>query len=120
LHGIQTRKPKSKKRNRNSARAAEAATVFLSRPSAANSEVPAREAFLEEAKNEQKRKLISDHILTIRMLRDDKSFTFRGIAEWLTKRGVEADHSAVYRAYVAAIPEGDRDPRESWDDVEPD
>ena len=79
-------------------------------------EVPAKEAFLEDAKGEPKRKLITDHIETINVLRNEKRFTFRAIAEWLTKRGIEADHSAVYRAYLAAIPEENRDPREPWDD----
>jgi len=81
-----------------------------------DSEVPASDAFLEEAKNEPKRKLLTDHIQTITVLRNEKRFTFRAIAEWLTARGIETDHSAVYRAYLAAIPEEQRDPREPWDD----
>jgi hypothetical protein len=83
-----------------------------------DSGIPAPDAFLEEAKNEPKRKLISDHTDTINVLRNEKRFTFRAIAEWLTKRGIETDHSSVYRAYLAAIPEEHRDPRESWDDVD--
>ncbi len=85
---------------------------------AAPSEVPAPEAFLQEAKNEPKRKLILDHIGTINHLRDEKRFTFREIAEWFNKRGFEFDHSAVYRAYLSAIPEDQRDPREDWSEVE--
>lgn len=83
-------------------------------------EVPLPDAFLEQAKKEQKRKLVSDHVNTINLLRNEKRFTFREIAEWLTARGIETDHSAVYRAYLAAIPEEQRDPREDWDDVLPD
>ena len=83
-------------------------------------EVPLPDAFLEEAKKEQKRKLLFDHIKTINLLRNEKRFTFREIAEWLAARGIETDHSAVYRAYLAAIPEEQRDPREDWDDVSPD
>jgi hypothetical protein len=64
--------------------------------------------FLEEAKKEPKRILLMDYIATIRTLRDEKKFTFRAIADWLGQRGVETDHSAVYRAYLAAIPEQDR------------
>jgi hypothetical protein len=115
---MQTRKPKSKKPKRNSAPAAEPATVFLPRPLALNSEIPAPDAFLEEAKGEPKRKLIGDHIGTINLLREEKRFTFRAIAEWLTKRGIETDHSSVYRAYLAAIPEERRDPSTSWEDVD--
>src|SRR5258708_531996 len=81
-------------------------------------EVPPNEAFLEQARMEPKRKLVTDHLKTIILLRDEKRFTFRGIADWLTARGIEADHSAVYRAYLAAIPEENRDPREDWSDVD--
>ena len=77
-----------------------------------------REAFLEEARSEPKRKLVWDHIETINHLRNEKRFTFRDIAAWLTARGVEMDHSAVYRAYVAAIPKDQRDPREDWTEVD--
>ena len=83
-----------------------------------DSQVPPRDAFLEEAKKERKRKLITDHIQTINTLRNEKRFTFRAIADWLTKRGIEADHSSVYRAYLGAIPEDQRDPRENWSDVD--
>ena len=90
-----------------------ARVVPLPRP--ADSKVPANDAFLEEAKKEPTRRLISDHSETITVLRNEKRFTFRAIAEWLTERGIEADHSAVYRTYLAAIPREDRDPREPWD-----
>ena len=105
-----TRKPKKRKRS-----AAETAPAPLPAP---DSGIPAPDAFLEEAKNEPKRKLISDHIKTINTLREEKRFTFRAIAEWLTKRGIETDHSSVYRAYLAAIPEDRRDPDTDWSDVD--
>lgn len=82
------------------------------------SEIPEPDAFLEEAKSEPKRQLIHDHIGTIKTLRNEKRFTFRAIAEWLTKKGIETDHSAVYRAYMGAIPLDQRDPNESWEDVD--
>ena len=66
-------------------------------------EVPAPEAFLEEAKREPKRKLISDHSDTIRTLREEKKFTFRAIAEWFCERGIETDRGAVYRAYLLSM-----------------
>ena len=112
------KRSKSKKRKRASAPAAERATVLRPIPPASDSEIPAPDAFLEEAKNEPKRKLISDHIKTINTLREEKRFTFRAIAEWLTKRGIETDHSSVYRAYLAAIPEEQRDPITNWEDVD--
>jgi hypothetical protein len=82
-------------------------------------EVPLPNAFLEEARNEPKRKLLIDHIQTINLLRNEKRFTFRAIAEWLTARGIETDHSSVYRAYLSAIPEDQRDPNEDWEELEP-
>jgi hypothetical protein len=115
---MQLNKRKSKKRKGNSAPAAEPATVRPLVASAPDSEIPAPNAFLEEAKNEPKRKLIGDHIQTINVLRNEKRFTFRAIAEWLTKRGIETDHSSVYRAYLAAIPEEQRDPITNWEDVD--
>ena len=111
---MQTRKPKSKRipvpRVERS--------VPARRSPAPDSEIPAPDAFLEEAKSELKRKLIGDHIKTINTLREEKRFTFRAIAEWLTKRGIETDHSSVYRAYLAAIPEDRRDPSGNWEDVD--
>jgi len=68
------------------------------------------DALLEEAKKEQKRALLMEHIETINTLRDEKKFTFRAIAEWLSQRGIKVDHSAVYRTYLAAIPEEKRPP----------
>ena len=88
--------------------------------SIAESGVPERDAFFEQAMQEPKRKLVADHTGTIRVLRNEKRFTFRQIAEWLTARGIETDHSAVYRAYLASIPPEQRDPSEDWDDVVPD
>ena len=69
---------------------------------------PSPEALLKEAKNERKRVLLMEHIGTINILRDEKKFTFRAIAEWLFQRGIKVDHSAVYRTYLAAIPEEKR------------
>ena len=76
---------------------------------------PARslpEFLLKEARKERKRVLLMEHIKTINVLRDEKKFTFRAIAEWLSQRGIKVDHSAVYRTYLAAIPEEKRQPFE--------
>jgi len=82
-------------------------------------ECPEPEAFLAQAKKESKRKLLLDHIATINTLRDEKKFTFREIAAWFNKRGFETDHSAVYRAYLSAVPEDQRHQDQDWSDVEP-
>ena len=81
-------------------------------------DIPAPDAFLAEATNEPKRKLITDHTRTIKVLRDEKRFTFRQIAEWLTDRGIETDHSSVYRAYMSAVPDEQRDPITDWEEFE--
>jgi hypothetical protein len=78
------------------------------------SDCPPPEAFLEEAKKEPKRILLMDYISTINTLRNEKKFTFRAIAEWLVARGVETDHSAVYRTYLAAVPPQYRNPDDNW------
>jgi hypothetical protein len=85
----------------------------------AEPEIPLPNAFLEEAREEPKRQLLSDHIETINLLRDGKRFTFRAIAEWLSARGIATDHSSVYRAYMSAIPEDRRHPDEDWEEFEP-
>ncbi len=85
------------------------------------SDVPNPEAFLDEAKREPKRKLILDHIKTIKVLRDEKNFTFSAIADWFIKKGFQTDRSAVYRAYLLAIPKEQRDPKDDeYQEMEPD
>lgn len=68
-------------------------------------EFPPAEYLLEEAQKEPNRKLLEDYRETIRVLRDDKGFSFREIAEWLTENGVDADYNAVYRVYTKGMSE---------------
>lgn len=63
-------------------------------------ENPPPEYLLEEAMKEPDRKLLEEYIQAIRVLRDNKRFTFREIADWLKQYGVIADHNAIYRAYI--------------------
>ena len=74
--------------------------------------VPEPEAFLDEAKREPKRKLLLDHVNTIRVLRVEKKFTFREIAEWFNARGFTTDRSAVYRAFLLSIPKEEMAPED--------
>lgn len=90
----------------------------ISKKTVGVSEVPLPDAFLEEAKKEPKRLLISDHIKTINLLRNEKRFTFREIAEWFEKRGFDVDQSAIYRAYMRDIPDNQRDPYSDWSDID--
>jgi transposase-like protein len=59
---------------------------------------------LEMAEREPDRRPLVEYSDVICVLRDEKKFTFREIAEWLRERGVEADHNAVYRAYTRGMP----------------
>lgn len=42
------------------------------------------------------------------MLRE-KGFSYREIADWLSDRGVEVDHNAVYRIYTNWLSDHDAD-----------
>jgi hypothetical protein len=66
-------------------------------------EFPPPEFLLEAARNELNRKLLQDYRETINVLRDNKGFSFREIAEWLTENGVDADYNAVYREYTKGM-----------------
>jgi hypothetical protein len=46
------------------------------------------------------RQLLADYADTIKVLRDEKRFSFREIAEWLQGYGVDCDHNSVYREYT--------------------
>jgi len=113
-------RPRKSKSSRAKAKTTAPAEPSNGGHSITESGVPPPDAFLEQAKQEPKRKLLADHTGTISVLRNEKRFTFRQIAEWLTARGIETDHSGVYRAYLASIPPERRDPSEDWDDVVPD
>jgi hypothetical protein len=70
-------------------------------------ENPPPEYLLEEAMKEPDRKLLEEYIQSIKVLRDNKRFTFREIADWLKQYGVIADHNAIYRAYLKHLPDED-------------
>ncbi len=65
---------------------------------------PPPEIVAAAAREETSPRLVADYYEAIVTLRDEKRFTFREIAEWLAKKfGIEADHNAVYRAYVKGM-----------------
>ncbi|HEY1789167.1 MAG TPA: hypothetical protein VGJ73_13485 [Verrucomicrobiae bacterium] len=82
------------------------------------SNCPPPEAVLEDAKKEPRKILLSEYLATIVTLRDEKKFTFRAIADWFAKRGIETDHSAIYRTYLANIPQRFRDPDMDWSEAD--
>jgi hypothetical protein len=58
------------------------------------------------AREEVNPRLVGDYAEAITILRDEKRYTFREIAEWLTKKyGIETDHNAVYRVYTKGMNE---------------
>jgi hypothetical protein len=52
-----------------------------------------------EAQKEPRRRGLNDYRETIRLLKDEKGFSFREIAAWLQQRSLDVDHNAVWRAY---------------------
>ena len=55
-----------------------------------------------EAEKEPRRRGLEDYQETIRLLKEDKGFTFREIAAWFQERGLNIDHNAAWRAYSKA------------------
>ena len=62
-------------------------------------EMPPPDALLREAEEEPNYRDLSEYCPVIATLRN-KGFSYREIAEWLSERGVELDHNAVYRLYT--------------------
>jgi hypothetical protein len=61
------------------------------------------ESLLSLAVQEPPRRELAEFAETIRVLRDEKNFTFREIAEWLSHYAFETDHNAVYREYTKGM-----------------
>ena len=59
-----------------------------------------------EAEKEQPRRGLGEYSETIRVLKEDKGFSFREIAAWFQERGVNIDHNAAWRAYSKAATGG--------------
>ena len=59
-----------------------------------------------EAEKEPSRRGIEDYSDAIRVLKEDKGFSFREIAAWFTRRGLNIDHNAIWRAYSKTNPSG--------------
>jgi hypothetical protein len=66
-------------------------------------EFPPPDVLAEAARREVNRKALDEYSEAISVLRDEKGFSFREIAEWLTENGVEADYNAVYRVYTKGM-----------------
>ena len=57
-----------------------------------------------EAEKEAPRRGLQNYLEAIKVLKEEKAFSFREIAAWLQQRGLNADHNAVWRAYSKTIP----------------
>jgi hypothetical protein len=66
---------------------------------------PPPDVLLEMAMAERDERELSEYSQTISVLKREKHFTFRQIAAWLNNNGIDADHNAVYRAYMRTIPD---------------
>lgn len=67
---------------------------------------PPPEALFLEAESEPDHRTLAQYTDSIRLLRD-KSFSYREIANWLSERGVAANHNGVYRVYTKSLSDYD-------------
>lgn len=68
--------------------------------------MPDPEILFRQAEQEPDFQTLSAYVDSIQMLRD-KGFSYRDIAHWLSERGVEVDHNAVYRVYTNSLSDND-------------
>jgi hypothetical protein len=59
-----------------------------------------------EAEKELRRRGLEDYSEVIRVLKEEKGFSFREIAAWFRQRGLRIDHNAVWRTYSKATLSG--------------
>lgn len=68
--------------------------------------MPPPDFLFREAEQEPDLQTLSAYVDSIQMLRD-KGFSYREIAQWLSERGVDVDHNAVYRVYTNSLSDYD-------------
>lgn len=68
--------------------------------------MPPPEFLFREAEQEPDFRTLSAYVDSIRVLRN-KGFSYREIADWLSQRGIDVDHNAVYRAYTNSLSDYD-------------
>ena len=78
---------------------------------------PSPGVLMQMAEDEPNRRELIEYREVIGILRRQKKFTFREIAEWLGERGVVADHNAVYREYTRCMPPRDAQEEAVADDL---
>ena len=75
-------------------------------PSPGSGYLPDPEALFHEAEEEPDHRTLAAYVDSIRVLRD-KGLSYREIAQWLSERGIEVDHNAVYRVYTNSLSDHD-------------
>ena len=68
--------------------------------------LPPPEFLFREAEQEPDLLTLSAYLDSIQTLRE-KGFSYREIAHWLSERGVDVDHNAVYRVYTNSLSDYD-------------
>src|SRR6266513_941782 len=68
--------------------------------------MPPPEVLFRQAEQEPDLQTLSAYVDSIQTLRD-KGFSYREIAHWLSERGVDVDHNAVYRVYTNSLSDYD-------------
>jgi hypothetical protein len=81
------------------------AEVIHLRPTTSIS-MPPPDFLFREAEQEPDFRTLSAYVDSIRVLRG-KGFSYRDIAHWLSERGIDADHNAVYRVYTNSLSDYD-------------
>jgi hypothetical protein len=85
--------------------------------------MPWPEELQRQAEEEPNYRDLSQYASVIGTLRE-KGFSYRDIADWLSQRGVEVDHNAVYRVYRNSLSDYDahlesqREDREAQEEAE--
>jgi transposase-like protein len=85
--------------------------------------MPWPEELQRQAEEEPNYRDLSQYASVIGTLRE-KGFSYRDIADWLSQRGVEVDHNAVYRVYTNSLSDYDahlesqREDREAQEEAE--
>jgi hypothetical protein len=59
-----------------------------------------------EAEKEPSRRGLDEYTDTIRVLKEEKGFSYREIAAWFQQRGLNVDHNAVWRTHCKTFPNG--------------
>jgi hypothetical protein len=75
-------------------------------PLASSMSMPPPELLMQEAEQEPDFRTLSAYADSIGVLRS-KGFSYREIAEWLSERGIDVDHNAVYRVYTNSLSDHD-------------